>query len=636
MTIKVSEFGMKASELTLDHFNNISEKSQRSLKDLKLTLNSTDAWGLLRKDLINALGVQRAKRFLLRYGYHCGVHEARIYKEAFNWKNDLEWLIAGSKAHDLFGRVFSYPENFKVDMEKGLFNVSGYWIDSFEAKQHLQNFSEYNEPVCFYLIGYASGYNSECLGKKVIFKEVKCKGKGDDHCSYIGKTIDEWGAEISEELLYFEDEDMSGELDQMYRKVENQKEKLEISYSISRNLTQAMLQGEGFSEFARILGQSQHCQVYIQDKRFQELARYGDAPGMEHYMSAKNIWDEANEIHSTNTIIETNLPDKTFKLLTIPFMVKKQVYGFITITLSQKQDSFLKDILERVATIAALHMQNERVAIETEQRLKGEMLEQLLNNKESNASEIYNRFSYLGYNLMEPHYILHIEIHNCKMKGNIKYDNFDYLEIRNKITNFLFQKNHNSNTLILTKLNTVQAIISKQFIENENSTIKNFGEQLLKQIGTQEHQIYIGISNETEQYADFYRKAVEAKKAVELAKIRSSNSSVILSNELGYSMLFLSAKEPEELEEFANKVLHPILEYDAKKNAELLQSLFYYSENEFNLHKTARQLSISISGMRYRVQKMEDLLFLDLSNSNTRFEIQLSLQIFLMLGKIKF
>lgn len=625
-----------ASELTLDDFLNISDNSGEKLKELNLIVNSTNAWGLLRKDLITALGIQRAKRFLLRYGYHCGVEEARIFKDAFQWKTEIEWMIAGTKAHDLFGRVFSYPDTFHVDIEQGIFDVSGYWIDSYEAKQHLQNFSEHNEAVCYYLVGYASGYNSECLGKKVIFREEKCRGKGDDHCSYVGKTVEQWGEDIAEELLYFEDEDMSHELDQMYRKVEQQKEGLKMGYAISQELTQAMLQGQGFETFAKILGQKLHCQVLIQDKGFKELARFGGSPDLEKIMDAKQLWDKESEQDLSKTIKEVTLPNRTFKLLTTTFKLKKQVYGYITITFSQRVDAFLKDILQRVTTIASLHIHNERVAIETEQRLKGELLEQLLNekdkDKDKDKEDLKNRFSYLGYNLAEPHYVMQIEIEHQGQNAGKEYRNSNYLKARNSLINILTQID--VNILAVTKVNTIQVILKKQLIDNQQTTIKKFGENLLKRVAVEKQRIYIGISKETEITSDFYKKALEAKKALDFAKIQSAQSRVVLSSELGYALLFLNAKEPEELLEFANENVKAILAYDQKKKSELLQTLFYYAQNEFNLHKTAREMSISISGMRYRIQKIEELLKLNLSNSNARFDIQVSLQILLVIGKI--
>ncbi|KAA9019526.1 helix-turn-helix domain-containing protein [Niallia endozanthoxylica] len=473
--------------------------------------------------------------------------------------------------------------------------------------------------------------------EKGNFKEVKCRGKGDDHCSYTGKTVEEWGKDLKEEeLMVFEDEDMSDELDKMYQKIEQQKAMLELNSSISRQLTQSMLHGEGFAAFAEIIGKNLHTQVIISNRYFEVLASYGDVIGMENWLREINTSAEQIETNPEATVIETNLRSKIFKLLTVPVMVKKQVYGFITITLSSHTDKFYKDVLERIATITALHMQNERVAIETEQRLKGEMLEHLLNNKDADLDEIYNRFSYLGYNLIQPHYIFHIEIQSNQKEEHSTYLHSEYLEVRNKLKNILYQGTSNKMDIpILPKLNTIQLIISKEVIEKKKITIKQYGEQLLQHIDDQHYQVYIGISDITTELNDFYKKAVEAKKTVEFAKIRHAQSSVIFADQLGYSTLLLNIREPEELELFANKKLKPIIEYDKRKDAELLMSLFYYSQHEFNLHKTAREMSISISGMKYRIKKIEEMLGMDLSNSNNRFEIQLSLQILLVLGKIK-
>ncbi|WP_169728529.1 XylR N-terminal domain-containing protein [Salibacterium aidingense] len=626
---------IKASDFTLNHLINVSERTGENWKDLELIMTSAEAWGMLRKDLITALGVERAKRFLLRYGYKCGEHEARMLNEKINWKSEIDWLTAGSKLHHLTGRVFSYPEHFDVDMQKGKFNVSGYWIDSYEAKQHLHYFSTHNEAVCYYLVGYASGYTSACMGKSIFFKEIKCKGKGDDYCSYVGKTLEEWGEEIQEELFYFEDDDMSGELDKMYQKLEQQKERLEIGYSLSSKLNQALLEEKGLPAFAEILGESIQSQVLIEDKHFKEIAFYRKTPGIKKVMTAQNTWSGYENSTVNNDIVETDIPNHTIKLVTTPICVRQQTKGYLTIALNQKSDSFYQDLLKRTATVASLQIQNERIALETEQRLKGELLEKLLHSKDTNVQEIYNQFSYLGYDLTKEHYVLHIEIDDTNEREDVPVDNEQLLNIRNQLNNFYQGQNeYGPNMLILTKWNKIQAVITKEFIENRNTTIKMFGEKILKKINGKESQVYIGISTETKKFTDFHNRAKEAKQAAELAKKKSSFSQVILANELGHLSLFLYAREPEELEQFAEDKLHAVLSYDEMKSSELLKTLFYYSQHEFNLHKTAREMSISISGMRYRVQKVEELLNLDLSNSNDRFEIQLSLQILLMLGKL--
>ena len=74
------------------------------------------------------------------------------------WLNGIVtyWLLAGSQITKL-ADVCSSPEQFNVDMEKGMFNVSGNWVDSYEAKQHLQHYPLYHERIC-YFIGYGGGY----------------------------------------------------------------------------------------------------------------------------------------------------------------------------------------------------------------------------------------------------------------------------------------------------------------------------------------------------------------------------------------------------------------------------------------------------------------------------------------------
>ncbi|MBM7599220.1 sugar diacid utilization regulator [Virgibacillus halotolerans] len=618
---------MKASELSLNDLLEVSQQSKMLLKSHHMSISSLDAWGDSRKDLINALGIERAKRFLIRSGWNNGKREARMLKDSIRWKDKYEWLIAGSKMHYLNGRTLSYPETFHADMENGEFDVDGYWIDSYEAEQHLHHFSHYHEPICFYLVGYAGGYTSECMGKTIIFKETQCKGKGDNHCSYEGKTLESWGNDISDDLIYYKDIDMADERDQMYQYVEQQREKLKVANILSRQLTDAMLEGKGLKTFADILWQSVHCPIVIENRQFEAFARCGEIPGIAHEVTAKHAVNQVDEMVGSNRRLITELKEKTFRLLSVPIIAGQNILGFITIVDKNGNDDFSFDLLERVATIAAIYLKNKRIAIETEERLRGDLAKQLLNEGDIDEYEVNNRLSLLGYDLKNTYYIFHIEIDNR--------DHKDYLKIREKFT-AVFKRDmevYGSRSLLFTSgANYIQVIVAKSLIEDKQITVKKYGEQILKHIGKQH--IYVGISEETQNVYHFSRQAKEAKKAVELAKMKGKTSTVILSSELGHLTLLLNARDPNELKAFAERELASLIEYDERKNSALLQTLFSYSQNEFNLHKTARLMHVSISGMRYRIQKIEELLDLTLTNSNSRFEIQLSLQVLFLFGGI--
>ena len=94
-------------------------------------------------------------------------------------------------------------------------------------------------------------------------------------------------------------------------------------------------------------------------------------------------------------------------------------------------------------------------------------------------------------------------------------------------------------------------------------------------------------------------------------------------------MILLDARKPEELLEYAHEFLSSLKSYDEKNSSELLRTLYYYIENECNLHKTARDMNVSISGMRYRISRIQELINMDLSKSSSKFEIQVSLQTYM-------
>ena len=94
-------------------------------------------------------------------------------------------------------------------------------------------------------------------------------------------------------------------------------------------------------------------------------------------------------------------------------------------------------------------------------------------------------------------------------------------------------------------------------------------------------------------------------------------------------MILLDARKPEELLEYAHEFLFDLKSYDEKNPTELVRTLYYYIENECNLHKTAREMNVSMSGMRYRIQRIEELIEVDLSKASSKFEIQISLQTYM-------
>jgi sugar diacid utilization regulator/predicted hydrocarbon binding protein len=636
---------IKANSITLMDLLGLEQDKDKFFQSHGMFVSSTDAWGALIKDLVLALGIERAKRFLLRYGYQCGKYEAKMLKNMFNWENKKEWVLGGVTMHNLSGRTASVATKANINVETGEFDVEGYWHDSYEAKQYLQHFPTHSEPVCYFLEGYASGYCSTSFGKKIVFKEVECAGKGDKHCHFIGKTLDSWGDEISSDLVDYSREDIGDELDQAHKRIEKQSEILKRVNNLSNQLTQIVLQGKGLEAITQTLGKSLQCGIVISDQYFDTITEYGHVINY----SLKSIIENQDTlsladrkklkemIQNRSTIQLNSIQQQgffNFPLIT-PIMVQNKVHGYISIIKTSNEIEELESsIIERAANICALHILNEKTAIDTEHRMKGELLNELL-LQPSQDTNIIKRLSFLGYNLNRPHYVFLFRLQN----QNFNYENDEFLtKERDLIAAFL--RKHSAFTeekiLVSNLFGQIQALIPEHLVQSHKKSAKQFGEFILAEFKQNfaTSQLLIGISNRCEKLSHFHEGFTQAKKALDIAQIKGQKQQVIGFSELGYISLLLDARNPEELRKYANDVLGPLYDHDVQKSTELLKTLYFYLNNECNLHKTARYMNLSIGGMRYRLAMIKDRFNIDMMNANARREVQLALDIYLAFGEL--
>ncbi len=183
------------------------------------------ALGLLRKELIGTVGMTAARGILTRLGYAHGWRTAEALKGAFPWPDEADWRRAGGRLHTLQGQVLVE----RVEREPGEGPepfAEAQWRESYEAEQHLLHLGRADEPVCWSLTGFASGYMSFCNGKPVYCVETRCVGKGDAVCRIEGKPAEEWSPECTEALRFYETKCMEGQLAEVANALKQAERKL--------------------------------------------------------------------------------------------------------------------------------------------------------------------------------------------------------------------------------------------------------------------------------------------------------------------------------------------------------------------------------------------------------------------------
>jgi len=209
---------MKASELDLRELLELNpEGGIIHFAGERVLLLDAVALGLLRRELISTLGVAAAKGLLTRFGFSHGWRTAEALEQGkFSWDDPGEWRRAGGRLHTLQGLVRSEGLPGQRDGPFG----AGILHDSYEAEQHLLHLGQAEQPVCWTLTGFASGYMSRCHGESVYFVETRCVGKGDPVCEIEGRPREAWAVELQEsELAFYESPCLSAALGQVTKKL---------------------------------------------------------------------------------------------------------------------------------------------------------------------------------------------------------------------------------------------------------------------------------------------------------------------------------------------------------------------------------------------------------------------------------
>ena len=175
------------------------------LDDSRMILLRTEAFGALRQELIESLGIESARGLLTRMGYLAGSKDAALARKVRPNDTQMNTFMVGPQMHGLEGIVRVEPVRIEMDSETGRFYCECIWIDSSEDESHVSIYGLGAEPACWMQIGYASGYSSAFMGKRILFRETECSSMGAQHCRIVGKPVEEWqDAQAELDLQYLQ------------------------------------------------------------------------------------------------------------------------------------------------------------------------------------------------------------------------------------------------------------------------------------------------------------------------------------------------------------------------------------------------------------------------------------------------
>ncbi|WP_082818700.1 XylR N-terminal domain-containing protein [Bhargavaea cecembensis] len=593
----------------------------------------TSTFGVLRKDLYLNIGKDRVKGFLIRYGSDLGRKDAKVILAKYKGSPIEEIIRKGPVFHRLQGHVIPIITHLKVKQRGDKYSIylEGNWEFSYEAEEHISQFGTADEPVCHTLVGYVSGFLTEISNQTVLMKEVSCTGAGDGTCRFVGRTSDYWTEDMHEELKYFTEEPIVKELELTFEKLLEERNRLKEVSTIYNKLTEEILRGKDLDSITDFVYRLTKTAILIENADLQPVASGGIPGGQltvlnQEFKEFVQCKEEMKKSISRTKVIELD----DHMRVTTPVVLQGKTIGYCSFICKEckGEDSvFLQMIIERISSICALYLLNKKTEAEAEDRMKGRFLEQILNN-EFTKEEILRRSSFIGVDLFQPYYMVVVtfELFNQNYKTELAF----HEEVMNRTSNYF--KNRGVHILIGQQADDLVLLFLKSEIEPNgiNATCQSYLEYLVNSFS--QVTVRAGISLQSEEIS---RASVSYKEALTAVRMTSEYSPIQAFESLGILGPLINISNQEEVEKAALFTLRPLSQdLNDHKRMELIRTLYVYLQNGGNLEQTSSDLALSLSGLRYRIGKIEREMNQDLRNPEVSYKLMLSIQALISTGKI--
>ncbi len=336
-----------------------------------------------------------------------------------------------------------------------------------------------------------------------------------------------------------------------------------------------------------------------------------------------------NEYYGDIEIKEIILKDNTiFKYVVIKLRESINNYLAIIETPSISDNERILDNIALCNAAIAIKLQKlkELSIIETEERLKYNFFDDLINKDYASLETMEKRAIALGFNLMFWNVVLVFDINDFEKyyRENFQKGESYIQEVKGKLKNkieVLLEKYKRNICLFVSKSDGYIMIFGLEEKECKSFNYKRFFKEIFSKMNNEfkcsntSLSMTIGISEPINMLDDIAKAYKQALKAIKIANKLYGKGSTVFYEDMGIYTLFPMLNSKEEI---CNEKLSKIREYDIKKKSNLLETLEVFLDSNGSVTKTALKIYAHPNTIKYRLKRIKEIMGEDIFKNETK------------------
>lgn len=309
------------------------------------------------------------------------------------------------------------------------------------------------------------------------------------------------------------------------------------------------------------------------------------------------------------------------------FSKNKEVGKLILNTAESKLSEFDNTIIKYALEIVLIQIEKEITIVKLKEYYLNDFISDILSGNVRSKEELLTRAKLFSIDISGYNSVVIFDIDNFKYNlvenplENIKLEEVKRKVFDKILQNFeilkskaLYYKKSDSLVLI-TKHNSIDTTLLYQL----ESLVKRI-KQIVKE--NFDFTFTVGMGNIREDIIDINKSYQEAMDCIKIGRLLQENDGIFKYDDIEFFKILNNTINSSKTPRFINDVIK-LVNYDKEKDTSYFETLTHLIENNWSLKQASKKQFLHYNTIKYRFEKISEIINKDLDDYNTRFLLEL-------------